>query len=321
MAGLDWLGCGAAVREQSARIERVALTSEKGVSLFGPVVTRHSDSFLPLRSTLQNILLEQLGRENVRLGQRVGSVDKVGDQAVVHDESGAVLASGDLVVLADGIHSQHATNILGNPPAPCGYHGVLALTDHPHPAPGTGEEIWGEGNRFGLFDTGEGTYWFYMQNDGAGALDHAAVSARAAGFPERVQAVVAATAPGALIPVSIASRPLPRSYGTGRILCVGDAAHAMEPNQGQGACQGIEDGWALGVLASHVEPEQIAERFDRLRAKRIAAVHRESAMVGKAIHGSGFARKVATSAFRLVPRALDQWQLTRRITAPDYSAG
>ena len=36
-----------------------------------------------------------------------------------------------------------------------------------------------------------------------------------------------------------------KKWGSGRVTLLGDAAHAMTPNLGQGACQAIEDGVAL----------------------------------------------------------------------------
>ena len=42
------------------------------------------------------------------------------------------------------------------------------------------------------------------------------------------------------------TRPLTQNWGRGRIQLVGDAAHAMLPNAGQGACQAFEDAYILG---------------------------------------------------------------------------
>ncbi|KAJ4984579.1 hypothetical protein SVAN01_09901 [Stagonosporopsis vannaccii] len=43
-----------------------------------------------------------------------------------------------------------------------------------------------------------------------------------------------------------------KTWHSGRVILVGDAAHAMLPTQGQGASQTIEDAEALGTLFSHV---------------------------------------------------------------------
>jgi salicylate hydroxylase len=41
------------------------------------------------------------------------------------------------------------------------------------------------------------------------------------------------------------TRPLTDKWGFGRIQLIGDAAHAMLPNAGQGACQAFEDAYTL----------------------------------------------------------------------------
>ncbi|EXL68534.1 hypothetical protein FOPG_15421 [Fusarium oxysporum f. sp. conglutinans race 2 54008] len=56
---------------------------------------------------------------------------------------------------------------------------------------------------------------------------------------------------------------------------VGDAAHAMGPHQGQGACQAIEDAEALRIVLSGASREEVAlrlEMYDKLRLERVTRV-------------------------------------------------
>lgn len=325
MAGLDWFGCGDAVRARAARVARLSLTTIEGHTLFGPADIAGCDSYLPLRTDLQAVLLGALGEDNVRLGTKIASATQTAGEVTVFDGEGAPVDRADLLVVADGINSAIATELLGNPPNYAGYGGVLSLVDAASGFDGEGGEIWNLAarDRFGIFDTGRGGYWFYM---GTGteadiaALDRATLIERARAYPPHVRDAVAASAPDRLIHVAIHSRPMPRTLGRGRIVCIGDAAHAMEPNQGQGACQGIEDAWALGVLAGRHAPDAIVPHLDRLRLKRIAGFHRDSALIGKVLHGeSGVLRRIVPAIFRAVPRALDQWQLGRRLAPPDFA--
>ena len=49
-----------------------------------------------------------------------------------------------------------------------------------------------------------------------------------------------------------------QTWHRGRILIIGDAAHAMLPTQGQGASQAIEDSEALGAFFEEiVEPPSL----------------------------------------------------------------
>lgn len=324
MAGLDWLGCGDAVRAKAARVEQLSLCTLDGHMLFGPAEIGDTDSFLPLRTDLQAALLATLGPDNVRLDTKVGAASQTPDAVRIVGANGIELDTADLLVVADGIHSKIATELLGNPPTYSGYGGVLNLVDVSPGLQGNGGEIWNLAgrDRFGLFDTGGGGYWFYTcvgREAEVLALDHATMLERARVFPAKVREAVADSAPDGLIPVAVHSRRLPKTLGKGRIVCIGDAAHAMEPNQGQGACQGIEDAWVLGLLAQRYAPEAILPAFDRLRLKRIAGFHRDSALVGRVVHGnSGFVHRAVPAIFRAVPRAIDEWQLRRRLAPPSY---
>jgi 2-polyprenyl-6-methoxyphenol hydroxylase-like FAD-dependent oxidoreductase len=151
-------------------------------------------------------------------------------------------------------------------------------------------------------------------------IDYAALLQRAAAFPERVAAAVAETDPGSLIALAIAAKAVPRRLGRGRVICIGDAAHAMGPNQGQGGCQGIEDAWALGVLARRLPPEAILPELERLRLPRIRRAMIDSALVGRAAHSaSAPARAALRALLRLPPRFVDRRQFLSRIAPPSYA--
>ncbi|MFD4429750.1 FAD-dependent monooxygenase, partial [Nocardia sp. NPDC058497] len=70
--------------------------------------------------------------------------------------------------------------------------------------------------------------------------------------------------------------PLP-SFTAGRIALVGDAAHAMTPNLGQGGCQALEDAVVLARLAG--EPNGVAQ-YDRERRPRTQMIAARSARIG-----------------------------------------
>ena len=73
------------------------------------------------------------------------------------------------------------------------------------------------------------------------------------------------------------TRPLTRNWGRGRIQLIGDAAHAMLPNAGQGACQAFEDSYILGRwLAECSDPAEAFANFRRVRIPRVHGVQRLS---------------------------------------------
>ena len=75
------------------------------------------------------------------------------------------------------------------------------------------------------------------------------------------------------------TRPLTENWGRGRIQLIGDAAHAMLPNAGQGACQAFEDAYILArwLDAKRDDPVEAFRNFRRVRIPRVHAVQRLSA--------------------------------------------
>ena len=60
------------------------------------------------------------------------------------------------------------------------------------------------------------------------------------------------------------AEPLP-AYHRGRVAILGDAAHAMTPHLGQGACQAIEDAVVLASVAGPGTPADRTRRRHRAR--------------------------------------------------------
>ena len=73
------------------------------------------------------------------------------------------------------------------------------------------------------------------------------------------------------------TRPLTRNWGRDRIELIGDAAHAMVPNAGQGACQAFEDAYILARwLDACPDPAEAFANFRRIRIPRVHGVQRLS---------------------------------------------
>lgn len=94
---------------------------------------------------------------------------------------------------------------------------------------------------------------------------------------------------------SVADRSPVRHWHRGRVILLGDAAHAPLQTLAQGACMAIEDGLCLAELI-HAEDDDFAtafRRFEALRVTRTARVQLESrAMWEWLLHAEGIARDV-----------------------------
>jgi 2-polyprenyl-6-methoxyphenol hydroxylase-like FAD-dependent oxidoreductase len=86
---------------------------------------------------------------------------------------------------------------------------------------------------------------------------------------------------------------IPRRLYRGRIALLGDAAHPMTPDLGQGACQGIEDGVVLAACVTRAPTVDSAlADFEAARLQRVRMMVRESRRLGR----------IATSDSESVPK-------------------
>ena len=316
LAALDRLGCGDAIRERSAPVSRLQSTTRRGRRLFGPVDVANSDSWLVRRADLQTVLLAAAG-DAVQLGVAIETAEERDGRVMLSAQDGTHFES-DAVVLADGIHSKIATELIENPPEYRGYRGFLGLAEEARAGnEGVTEEIWDGPMRAGLIGMhGGGQYWFFMYStpDEDVSMSHEALDALVLGWSGRVRDAVLATPHETRIVGSIHARTVPNRLGRGRRIAIGDAAHAMEPNLGQGACQGIEDADALARIAARCGPEAWLGELERMRLKRIAHYMNGSARIGAIAHRlPRLARGAAELFMRVTPRAVDEWVIQREI--------
>jgi 2-polyprenyl-6-methoxyphenol hydroxylase-like FAD-dependent oxidoreductase len=213
------------------------------------------------RATLQAMLLDAAGRERVHTGKRCTGFEPSPSGVRARFDDGAE-TEADVLVGADGIHSAVRAQLLGDtPPRYAGYTGwrgvCRRVTDRGELwPPGVSTEAWGRGRRFGIVPIDDARlYWYATRNAAAGAVD--ATPARAhlfeifAGWFDPVAAILEATAETSILRNDILDRPPVERWGEGRVTLLGDAAHPMTPNLGQGGCQAIEDAVVLGRTLGH----------------------------------------------------------------------
>jgi 2-polyprenyl-6-methoxyphenol hydroxylase-like FAD-dependent oxidoreductase len=272
---LDALGHGQAVRAVAAPARRAVFRSAGGRKLSELDVealgrAEAAPMLVVERPSLQAALADGL---TVRNGALVSDVD----------ERGATLADGervdgDAVIGADGIGSVVREHVSPSArPLDTGYTVIRGLADHDI---GSGEafETWARGELVGGAALPAGrSYWFYEAPSGLidGRNPLAAVGAER--WPAPTPAQLGATAAeDVLVNRILRLDPLP-TWTRGTVALLGDAAHAMEPNLGQGAAQAIEDAEALLVaLRGGGELRGALSAYAAARRRRARMFQRES---------------------------------------------
>ncbi|WP_163541201.1 FAD-dependent monooxygenase [Occultella kanbiaonis] len=270
LRALDILGLGDRVRRLSRLEGRAGLRRPDGRWLTHTTEDRvqelYGDSIVVLlRATLVDLLADALGADRLRLGTAVTGVDAA--RGVVRTGSGELTA--DLVVAADGIHSPVRTALFPGHPGPS-YAGVTAwrgLVRRPD-LPIRSSESWGRGTVFGIHALDDDLVYYYATDRspaGAVHLDERAELLRRFGdWHDPIPAVLEAADAGRILRNDLyyLRTPLPAMH-VGRVALLGDAAHPMTPNLGQGAGQAIEDAMVLGHLADGDLSAYTAARLER----------------------------------------------------------
>jgi 2-polyprenyl-6-methoxyphenol hydroxylase-like FAD-dependent oxidoreductase len=242
------------------------------------------------RADLQATLLAALPEDAVRLGAKLESFSQERETVVAHFDDGRE-ERADLLVGADGLHSTVRAQILGDgPPRYAGFtawrgiaEGVEALVPE-----GVGLNLWGRGMEFGLISIGRGrAYWYLSKNAPEGGDptgNKEKVLGHLRGWYGGARAAVEATDGARVLRNDIYDREPAGRWGEGNATLLGDAAHPMTPNLGQGACQAIEDAVVLADAVRETDSAASALRsYEARRIGRTGAVVRASRSMARVL--------------------------------------
>lgn len=288
---LDALGLGDTVRALGA-VEAVGgvrdrqgrwLSRTENAELarrFGhPLVVLH-------RADLLRALADALPADSLRPGSEVSAVRDGGSCLVVDHARGE--SRPDIVVGADGLRSAVRRALWPEAAGPryAGYTGWRMVTGPLAEPPSQGAVTWGRGARFGYTALlGGRTYCFATASrsagEFAGSSEYAELLRRFGCWPDPIPDLLAATPVDSVLRHDLYELPPLSSFVRGRVALLGDAAHAMTPNLGQGACQALEDALTLAhCLDGRPDVTAALRSYDLLRRPRTQAITRRSARLG-----------------------------------------
>ncbi len=282
-------------------------------------------AFLTLhRGTLQRLLAAAVPPECIQLNHRlVGLSDEPAGVRLHFEEGDDVVAS--VAAGVDGVHSTARRYVCGDV-APThsgeiGFRGLIPVAksqDLPNP---TSLHIWcGPGTHvvhYGL-DRGElvnliAVYkpdrlpeWTRFSDRVPATRDQALSIFEAYSWDRRILDLVR-NVEGDMSFWALVELPrLPR-WNRGRVVLLGDAAHAPLPHQGQGAGLAIEDAYALGALlvkGGLTDYSSAFEAFENLRRRRSWMVQAYSRASGRAIKFVGDAATRRDAGWSSLPRRI-----------------
>lgn len=319
------LGVADAVKKNGCILREARITDQRGRLLSAMDGSRTEVRYgQPLcaihRGRLQQVLLNALDANHIQLGKRVQSITQ-NDRAVDVQFADGTTASGDVLIGADGIHSAVRQSLFG--PAPLRYSGQtcwrgVAHMELPAELRACGHELWGvrAGLRFGFSHIHATEVYWYLSVAARPAdptlnNSKAQLKQLAGAFPEVVHAILDATDESGILRTDLFDLKPIASWTEGRVALLGDAAHAMTPNLGQGGSQAIEDAWVLaGALAGEADLPTAFQVYQAKRMPKARRIVRTSFRIGQLSNlGGPLTTALRNTLLRWTPRSVNERQM------------
>lgn len=268
------------------------------------------NSFTIHRADLHEVLADQLAPGTLTFGKSVVDVHQ-DSTGVTLTFSDGLKQQAEYVIACDGIHSVIRRKLLPQSlPRYSGYTCWRAVSDNipTHLNLDETTESWGSGKRFGVVPLNNNrVYWFATLNakQDDPRMRSATVNDLKAFFRDfhsPIPEILARTRDEQLIWGDIIDLKPIHQFAFGRILLMGDAAHATTPNLGQGACMAIEDAASLANALRKYEPEEAFRKFEAHRIVRTTSIVNQSRTFGRIAQlENPLLIALRNAAFRRVP--------------------
>lgn len=282
---LNYLGLTEQVGKLGGQMDQLAYVD----GLTGDTMTQFS--LLPLieevgqrpypvaRADLQNMLMDEFGREDIQLGKKMVELQEQKDGVLVKFADGTEIKT-DLLIGADGTHSITRAYVLGEQVSRryAGYvnwNGLVEISEKLTPA-----DQWttfvGQGKRVSLMPVADGKFYFFFDVPLPVGLENNRAEYKTLlkqyfeGWCAPVQHLIDALDEQKTNRVEIHDiEPFAQFY-KGRVVIVGDAAHSTTPDIGQGGCQAMEDAiyLARSLQINTLGLEDALKRYQNKRNER-----------------------------------------------------
>jgi 2-polyprenyl-6-methoxyphenol hydroxylase-like FAD-dependent oxidoreductase len=296
---MEKLGVADQVRMAGSPVKKAEIRTPDGQLIVNMPVHKQAQrygtySYLIYRPDLQRILYGKLEPNTVVLGKKFLRLREDGEKLTSLFKDGESIES-ELLIGADGVHSLVRQNIVEED-SPLRYSGFTAFRGICHyedvrfPAElGGGFEAWGRGKRFGFSHLGKGrVFWFAAINSPQGAFltvknKRHITSQHFKGWWEPIADVIGSTSEENILVHEIFDRKPIKKWHKGRVTLLGDAAHPMLPNLGQGGAQAMEDALILAscLKQSPQEIERALTLYEQERIPRVTKVVKGSRMMAR----------------------------------------
>jgi 2-polyprenyl-6-methoxyphenol hydroxylase-like FAD-dependent oxidoreductase len=247
------------------------------------------------RGDLQGVLLQAVGEATIHLGVRCIGFRQDSEGVWAQFADGREV-HGDLLIGADGVHSVIRQQLFSASKlrlvGQSSWRGVAQVNDA-QLAEGIASETWGVGQRVGLIPISHGrAYWFFTRNappggglQGTASEKKQQIYQSVKNWHEPIPSIIQATHAHTIIHTDLNELEPLDQWRRGRVVLLGDAAHAITPNLGQGACQSLEDAVTLiQCLQEEADIENALNLYEHKRVEHTKLVAAYSRRFGEVVH-------------------------------------
>lgn len=231
------------------------------------------------RGELQQLLLSAIPSENIYLGRTIDALEQ-GPEGLNLRLSDQNNKHCDLLIEAGGIHAElHGKVKLTCSGQQCWRKVVRFSGNAEHAA-----EYWFGKHRLGVIPIGKNQAYIFHVYDGD-LTEKQRLDWLEGMLKEQQQGLLlkGLDLSGAWIKNELSQREI--HWGQGRVIAIGDAAHGLTPNLGQGAVLAMEDAYSLAsLIGKNLSHDQLRHHFIKQRHNRVSKVQKQSWQVGKMAH-------------------------------------
>ncbi len=269
------------------------VSDERGQMLHSYSVKNVTEKYGPMLSTyrpdLINVIKEAVDPDSIRMNTTVDKIDQTNDEVHVAFSDGTE-ETYDLVVGCDGVRSKTRNMVFGD--VPLSYSGMNGWSFWVKPNIAKTLQIaeyWGTGKFFGIWPTkGRLSVFTSIRNN---VQEPDPVESRIDRIQENFKNF------GGLVPEILEGLDDPneifhghyndltmKKWHKGRVVLVGDAAHAILPTAGGGVSMAMESAAVLADELTRADSKYIEQSFESYitrRRARVAKIQNQSRMMGK----------------------------------------
>ena len=300
-------------RDAGVECSRYIVANEHGDTLhsfsFEPLARRYGPLVDMSRLQLIDLLRSAVDPRRIRFGTTVREIVETPDGVVAVFEDGTAELF-DLIVGCDGIHSSVRRLAFGAAPLEyCGVTGWAFWLPPDFVPPPEVVEYWGAGKFVGLYPARRRFSAVVAVPSPANAADP--VETRT----ERVRSAFAGF--GGVVPWVLAELPSPErmlpvdfsdvrveSWTRGRVVLIGDAAHAVLPTAGMGASLAMESAALLAEELCRADSKFLTadlEQYASRRRPRVDRIQAQSRRLGRVMFaGNGLVTRLRDRALRIM---------------------